>query len=120
MRRLMNIRGRNTKKVRTVMQSEGDLALEEGGKKQRRAKKPSKRVLLGLVCLLIAAGVTFGLGMWSSRYPDALNMGTACKMENMPQMNMSLCQTKNGTATNIPIASLQAPQTAASVDDFTL
>ncbi len=51
-------------------------------------------------------------------------MGTACDMGNMPQMDMSnMCQTGNGalpSSAGIPITSLQAPQTATHVDEFTL
>ncbi|HYU71053.1 MAG TPA: multicopper oxidase domain-containing protein, partial [Ktedonobacteraceae bacterium] len=118
----MNRQRKKVKNVRNVSQSENEMTLKGGSKKQRRAKKAPKRVLLGLLCLLVAAGVTFGLGMWTSRYPDALNMGTACDMGNMQQMDMgsTSCQTSKGTSASIPMASLQAPQTAASVDEFTL
>ena len=118
----MNRQRKKVKNVRNVSQSENEMTLKGGSKKPRRVKKAPKRVLLGLLCLLVAAGVTFGLGMWTSRYPDALNMGTACNMGNMQQMNMSStsCQTGNGPSASIPMASLQAPQTAVSIDEFTL
>ena len=112
----MNIQGRKTNKARATRQSEGDLAPKERSKKQGR----TKRVLLVLLCLLLAAGVTFGLAMWNSRYPDALNMSSACNTGNMSQMEMGTCQTGAGRSGSIPIQSLQAPQKAASIDNFTL
>jgi FtsP/CotA-like multicopper oxidase with cupredoxin domain len=68
-----------------------------------------------------------GLGMWTSRYPDKIDMGTACNMSQMQHMDMSnmgaMCQTSDGSVSSgvgTPIASLQAPQTAAHVAEFTL
>ncbi|MBO0794499.1 MAG: hypothetical protein J2P36_26595, partial [Ktedonobacteraceae bacterium] len=88
------------KNVHHVSQSENELMLEGGRKKPRRAGKARRRILVGLLCLLVAAGVTFGLGMWTSRYPDTLNMGTACNMDTMPQMNTSstTCQASHGAS----------------------
>jgi FtsP/CotA-like multicopper oxidase with cupredoxin domain len=116
----MNRQRKMLKNARSSLPGENKTALEEGGKKPRRVRKAPKRVLLGLLCLLAAAGIAFGLGMWTSRYPDALNMGTACDMNNMQQMNMSSTLCQAGTGNNIPMASLQAPQTAAKIDEFTL
>jgi FtsP/CotA-like multicopper oxidase with cupredoxin domain len=88
------------------------------------ALKITRRILLGLLCVLIAAASLVGLGMWTSRYPDRINMGTACNMGNMPNMDMSnRCQTGNASAstgTGTPLASLQAPETASHIDTFTL
>src|SRR5882724_616734 len=114
----MNRQGRNMKKARNVTQNGDDSTLKDGSQKKWRLKKAPKRVLLGLLCIVVAAGITFGIGMWTSRYPDVINMGTACETGTMQQMNM--CQTGKGASANIPITSLQAPQTAASVDEFTL
>jgi FtsP/CotA-like multicopper oxidase with cupredoxin domain len=118
----MDRQRKKLKNVHNVLQSENEMTSEGGRKKPQRAKKALKRILVGLLCILVAAGVAFGLGMWTSRYPDALNMGTACNMGNMQQMDMSStsCQANNGTSNSIPVTSLQAPQTAASIDEFTL
>lgn len=100
------------------------------GRRKDSNKKPGKRkvasrVLLTILCILGALGVVVGLGMWTSRYPDVINMGTACMggmqhMDNMQNMtNMSTdCQGAAGSAT--PIASLHAPETAAHIAEFTL
>src|SRR5438270_8538207 len=121
----MNKQGRKMKKARDVIQdviqNESEITFKEGSEKKRRSKKIRKRILLGLLCILLAAGATLGLDMWSSRYPDVINMGTACDMGNMQQMDMSnLCQRGNKPSTGIPVTSLQAPQTAVHVDEFTL
>src|SRR6266700_276729 len=104
-----------------------DVSLTQQSAKKRVRKKTSKRILLALLCIVVAAGVVTGLGMWTSRYPDAINMGTTCDMGNMQPMDMSkmdnMCQTNNGTAstgTGTPISNLQAPQTAAHIAEFTL
>nr|MBA2682150.1 multicopper oxidase family protein [Ktedonobacteraceae bacterium] len=82
------------------------------------------RLLLGLLCFLMVAGVTFGVAMETSRYPDAINMGTSCSMGNMssmPNMDMSArCQAGHGVTAGIPVTSLRASQTAAHIDEFTL
>lgn len=112
------------KKARDVIQNESETTLKVGSEKKRRSKKTRKRILLGLLCILLAASATLGLDMWSSRYPDVINMGTACDMGNMRQMDMSnMCQTGNGalpSSADIPITSLEAPQTATHVNEFTL
>ncbi len=114
----MNRQRKMLKKARNSSQSENEITLKRGGKKPRRVRKAPKRVLLGLLCLLTAVGIAFGLGMWTSRYPDALNMGTACDIGNMQRMNMSGTSCQAGKS--IPMVSLQAPQTAAKIDEFTL
>ncbi|HET8840582.1 MAG TPA: multicopper oxidase family protein [Ktedonobacteraceae bacterium] len=118
----MNRQSRKLKNMHDSSQGENEPVLESKKKKPWRSKKAAKRVLLSLLCLLLAASVAFGLGMWTSRYPDAINMGTACNMGDMPQMQMHNmpCQMNQGNSPIIPLTSLQAPQTAASMDEFTL
>ncbi|GCE28827.1 hypothetical protein KDA_43110 [Dictyobacter alpinus] len=113
----------NDIKQAKVTGTEKDLLSTSTGKKRSR-KRYVRRVLLGLLCILVAGGALFGWGMWSSRYPDRINMGTACDMGSMPGMDMSstqdtMCQGNTHTS-GTPIAALQAPQTAAHVDTFTL
>ena len=112
------------KNNRNVSQNENASIPEEESMKRRGSKKRRTRVFLGLLCFLVIIGVTFGLAMESSRYPDAINMGTSCnmsEMSNMPAMGMStMCQAGHGVATGVPVTSLKAPQTAAHVDEFTL
>src|SRR5690242_3941223 len=119
---VMNKQGRKMKKARDFIQNESETTLKAGSEKKRRSKKTRKRILLGLLCILLAAGATLGLDMWSSRYPDVINMGTACDMGNMRQMDMSnMCQTNNGalpSSAGMPVTSLQAPQTAAHINEF--
>src|SRR4051794_26822656 len=100
------------------------------GKGKNSNKKPGKRrvasrVLLAILCIIGAMGIVVGLGMWTSRYPDVINMGTACMggMQHMGEMqntsNMSTdCPGSAGAVT--PIASLRAPETAAHSAEFTL
>jgi FtsP/CotA-like multicopper oxidase with cupredoxin domain len=102
-------------------------SLSSQSSKKRAKKKTSTRILLALLCIAAAAGVVFGLGMWTSRYPDSINMGTACDVSDMSHMDMSnmdnMCRaSSSSTSTGIgtPIASLQAPQTAAHMAEFTL
>lgn len=56
-----------------AMRNESDVTLKERSTKKHRSKKRRTRVLLGLLCILVAAGVTVGLAMENSRYPDAIN-----------------------------------------------
>ncbi len=118
----MGMQKSNRKDAHRIEQDEHGTILKEESTRKRRSKKRMPRVLLGLLCVLIAGGVTFGLAMWNSRYPDSINMGTACimgNMGNMPQMDMStICHAGNRAA--VPVTSLQAPQTAAHIDEFTL
>ena len=84
--------------------------------KKRRPGRIRNRVLLGLLCVLVAAGSLVGLAWWTSRYPDRINMGTACNDGSMQNMS-NMCQ---GNAAITPMASLQAPQTAEHIKTFTL
>src|SRR5436305_74886 len=100
--------------------------MKESGNK-RVKKKTLTRVWLAVLCIIAAAGVVVGWGMWTSRYPDVINMGTACDMSQMQHMHMSntggMCQTSNGSVSSgvgTPISRLQAPQTAAHMAEFTL
>ncbi len=114
----MSMQRKKKKNARNVIR---EITFNEGSVKKRRSKKVLKRILLGLLCILVAGGVTFGLGMWTSRYPDVLNMGTACDTGTMQQENMStMCQAGKKSSASIPITDLQAPQAAASIDEFTL
>lgn len=92
---------------------------------KRAPRRIGRRILLGLLCFLLALGALFGWGMWSSLYPDTMNMSSNCNMGTMKGMDMSsmqgnMCQTGVSSGSGIPIASLQAPQMAAHVATFTL
>jgi FtsP/CotA-like multicopper oxidase with cupredoxin domain len=106
------------KNVHTVLPSEHEI-IDGDFKRPRQASQTRLRVLMGLLCLVVALGATIGLGVWTSRYPDVINMGTACNMGNMSQMNMSSTDCQAG-AKSVSVTSLQAPQTAAHIDEFTL
>src|SRR5579884_4181257 len=125
----MNEQEKSTQSKSLSLKSEKThtVSLNPRNKKKGTKKKISTRILLALLCIIVAAGTVSGLGMWTSRYPDAINMGTACNMNNMPDMNMNnmsnMCQSSSSSAstgTTTPIASLQAPQTAAHIAEFTL
>ncbi|HZR44305.1 MAG TPA: multicopper oxidase family protein [Ktedonobacteraceae bacterium] len=99
-----------------------DEMTTQGIGKKKKSKKFFRRTLLGLLIVLVAAGSVIGLGMWTSRYPDKMNMGTNCNMSDMGYM-ANMCQMGNTSVSSgpvIPIAKLQAPQTAEHVDAFTL
>src|SRR6266704_5455756 len=86
---------------------EAVLTNETTTTKKRRSGRTRNRVLLSLLCVLVAAGSLVGLAWWTSRYPDRINMGTACNdgtMQNMSSMgNMqNMCQ---GNAANTPMTS---------------
>ncbi len=111
----MNTQRRKMKIDRNALEDENTSTLEQASTKRLRSKKRRTRVLLGLLCFLVVAGVTFGVAMQNSRYPDAINMGTSCNMD----MSM-MCQAGHSVAAGIPVTSLRAPQTAAHIDEFTL
>ncbi|HEU5376854.1 MAG TPA: multicopper oxidase family protein [Ktedonobacteraceae bacterium] len=94
-------------------------------------KKPRKkhRALKGILFVLLLAGVIIGVNLWTSRWPNTINMSSTCgNMGSMHEMKMdgmdmtgsgSMCNTlphSGGT----PMAQLVGPQTAAHVDTFTL
>ena len=86
-----------------------------------------RHVLLGLLSVLLVAGVLIAVGWWTSRYPAAINMSSTCAPQAMQSMDMgsmsSMCSPGNSStmpADGIPIASLQAPLTAAHTATFTL
>jgi FtsP/CotA-like multicopper oxidase with cupredoxin domain len=102
--------------------TEASLTNETTTTRKRRPGRTRNRVLLGLLCVLIAASSVVGLAWWTSRYADRINMGTACNdgtMQNTGNMgNMqNMCQ---GNTAITPITSLQAPQTAEHIKTFTL
>jgi FtsP/CotA-like multicopper oxidase with cupredoxin domain len=107
-------------RYRKVVQKEQKVTIAGKEKGTRRggmriALKITRRILLGLLCVLVAAASLVGLGMWTSRYPDRINMSTMCDMGNMPNMDRS-----KGRGTGTPMASLQAPETATRIDAFLL
>ncbi|GHO47830.1 multicopper oxidase family protein [Ktedonospora formicarum] len=113
------------KKPQKIEQQKSIIAPQEGepGTNKWTRKNRGKRILLGVLCLLLIAGGGIGWGVWSSRYPDRINMGTACQMDGMKDMSMSdmekMCQAGNA-GPGTPIDTLQAPQTAPRIDTFTL
>lgn len=84
--------------------------------KKKRPRKILKRTLFSILTILLVAGGAIGFGMWNSRYPDKINMGTAGDTTmQMDGMNMP---TSKGPG--IPVTSLQDPETATHTDTFTL
>ncbi len=88
---------------------------KESNKKPRRGRRV-RRTALAILCIVAALGVVLGLGMWTSRYPDVINMGTACT-DGMQQMS-GMAHDCQGAGTTI--ASLRAPEAAAHIAEFTL
>jgi FtsP/CotA-like multicopper oxidase with cupredoxin domain len=86
---------------------------EKKNQKDRRLGKGVRRSLLAILAILLATGGLFGWALWSSRFPESVNMGTAGGMDMGSNMPMT-------PAASTPIASLQAPQTAEHVKQFTL
>lgn len=113
---------------RNTQPHERDTARSDGATAGSARKFLSlRRVLFGLLGVLFIAGILIGVGWWNSRYPAALNMGSACAPQAMQSMNMgsmsSMCPPGDRStmpAAGTPIASLQAPVAAAHTANFTL
>jgi FtsP/CotA-like multicopper oxidase with cupredoxin domain len=113
---------------RNTLPHERDTARTDGAPTESTRRFLSVRhVLLGLLGVALAVGGLIGVGWWTSRYPAAINMSSACAPEAMHPMDMgsmgAMCPLGSISATpatGIPIASLQAPLAAAHTDTFTL
>lgn len=93
--------------------------------KKHTRKRSGKRYLIGILVVLVALACVFVLGMWTSYYPASINMGTACDSKDMASMGTmsNMCQMGNMAGMSgpaLPVTQLQAPETAAHIDTFTL
>jgi len=99
-------------------------------KKRKKSHKILKGIGFTLLFIVVAIGTTVGYLYTTSLWPATINMSSTCgNMAAMHTMNMDGMQMSgsDGMCTGplphsggTPISALQAPQTAAHVDTFTL